>query len=52
MKIGIIGAGNIGGTAGTLWAEAGKIVIDAMNYYPQRDGQIAMRDSTSSELAC
>ncbi len=32
---------------------AGKIVIDACNYYPQRDGQIAELDSgtlTSSEL--
>ncbi len=32
---------------------AGKIVIDTMNYYPQRDGQIAELDShatTSSEL--
>ena len=32
---------------------AGKIVIDTMNYYPQRDGQIAALDSqstTSSEL--
>jgi predicted dinucleotide-binding enzyme len=29
---------------------AGKVVIDAMNYYPQRDGQIELRDGTSSEL--
>ncbi len=32
---------------------AGKVVIDTMNYYPQRDGQIAELDSgatTSSEL--
>ncbi|HEV7147776.1 MAG TPA: NADPH-dependent F420 reductase [Pedococcus sp.] len=32
---------------------AGKVVIDTMNYYPQRDGQIAALDgesSTSSEL--
>lgn len=39
----------------TLPADAlrGKIVIDAMNYYPNRDGQIARLDSdevTSSEL--
>jgi len=108
MKIGIIGSGNIGGTAGTLWAQhghevmfssrhpeelgelvqragpngqvgtvaqaaawgevvlvaipfglyttlptnklAGKTVIDATNYYPQRDGQIDLEGSTSSEL--
>ncbi|RQO46023.1 oxidoreductase [Rhodococcus sp. KBW08] len=34
-------------------AAAGKIVIDTMNYYPQRDGRIAELDSfasTSSEL--
>ena len=34
-------------------AFAGKVVIDANNYYPQRDGQIAELDSgetTSSEL--
>ncbi len=34
-------------------ALAGKIVIDSINYYPQRDGQIAVLDenaSTSSEL--
>jgi predicted dinucleotide-binding enzyme len=34
-------------------AVAGKVVIDTMNYYPQRDGQIAELDSgeaTSSEL--
>jgi predicted dinucleotide-binding enzyme len=34
-------------------ALAGKIVIDTMNYYPQRDGQIAALDTqttTSSEL--
>ncbi len=29
---------------------SGKIVIDAMNYYPQRDGQIDFGDLTSSEL--
>ena len=32
---------------------AGKVVIDTMNYYPQRDGQVAVLDddtSTSSEL--
>jgi hypothetical protein len=32
---------------------AGKVVIDTMNYYPQRDGQIAALDSestTTSEL--
>ncbi len=29
---------------------AGKIAIDATNYYPQRDGQIAMHGGTSSEL--
>lgn len=112
MKIGIIGAGNIGGNAAKLFAEAGheiaiansrgpetlteevadiggnakavtveeaadfgeivfvsiplgkinelptrgfegKIVIDSNNYYPDRDGQIALLDSdekTSSEL--
>ena len=112
MKIGIIGAGNIGGNAAKLFAEAGhevaiansrgpetltevvneignnakavtaeeavkfgeivfvsiplgkiselptdgfdgKIVIDSNNYYPDRDGQIAVLDSdekTSSEL--
>ena len=112
MKIGIIGAGNIGGNAAKLFAEAGhevaiansrgpetltevvkeignnakavtaeeavkfgeivfvsiplgkiselptdgfdgKIVIDSKNYYPDRDGQIAVLDSdekTSSEL--
>lgn len=112
MKIGIIGAGYIGGTAAHLFVDAGhevalsnsrnpetladraeelgprahartaeeaaafgdvvllavplkayvdlpvrelegKIVIDAMNYYPERDGQIAQLDSgetTSSEM--
>jgi predicted dinucleotide-binding enzyme len=112
MKIGIIGAGHIGGTAARLFVDAGhqvaignsrgpdtlqdlitdlgenaraatpaeaaqfgevvlvaiplkdytslpadelrgKIVIDAMNYYPGRDGQFAQLDSgesTSSEL--
>lgn len=112
MKIGILGSGNIGGTAARLFVEAGhevilarsrgpealremvatlpgkaeaatvdeaaraadvilvaiplfayrslppaafagKIVIDAMNYYPSRDGNIAELDSgalTSSEL--
>lgn len=113
MKIGIIGAGNIGGTAAKLFVEAGnevavsgsrgadglenliaeldderaraasvedaarfgeivlaaipfnavetlpvaelrdKIVIDATNYYPKRDGQVAELDNdstTSSEL--
>ena len=29
---------------------AGKTVIDAMNYYPQRDGQIDTDSFTSSEL--
>jgi len=29
---------------------AGKIVIDAMNYYPQRDGQLPFDGLTSSEL--
>jgi predicted dinucleotide-binding enzyme len=29
---------------------AGKVVIDAMNYYPQRDGHIDFEDLTSSEL--
>jgi predicted dinucleotide-binding enzyme len=28
----------------------GKVVVDAMNYYPQRDGRIEFGDSTSSEL--
>jgi 8-hydroxy-5-deazaflavin:NADPH oxidoreductase len=28
----------------------GKVVVDAMNYYPQRDGQIAVDGLTSSEL--
>lgn len=108
MKIGIIGSGNIGGTAGVLWAQAGhevmfssrhpeelgdlvaqagpgaragtpeeaaawgdvvleaipfglystlpaaqlagKIVIDASNYYPQRDGEIELGGRGSSEL--
>ncbi len=109
MKIGIIGAGMIGGTAMRLFARAGhevaisnsrgpeslaelvhelgpgvqartieeaarfgdvvliaiplgryatlpaallanKIVIDAMNYYPQRDGKVDFRGLTSSEL--
>lgn len=108
MNIGIIGSGNIGGTAGTLWARhgheimfssrhpeqladlvqqagphaqtgtiaeaaawgdvvlvaipfglyatlpaeqlAGKIVIDATNYSPQRDGRIDLHGGTSSEL--
>jgi 8-hydroxy-5-deazaflavin:NADPH oxidoreductase len=29
---------------------AGKVVIDATNYYPSRDGQIDFPDGTSSEL--
>ena len=29
---------------------AGKVVVDAMNYYAQRDGQIDFGDLTSSEL--
>jgi predicted dinucleotide-binding enzyme len=28
----------------------GKVVVDAMNYYPQRDGRIEFGDFTSSEL--
>lgn len=97
MKIGVIGSGNIGGTAARLFEAAGhevsvantrgdphtveeaaefgelvlvaiplhavdtlppepfagKVVVDANNYYPGRDGQIAELDSgglTSSEL--
>ncbi len=109
MRIGIIGAGKIGGTLARLWAQAGhevalansrgpeslaglvdeigsraraataaeaadfgevvllavpfgayeklpyehmlgKTVVDAMNYYPERDGQIDTRTFTSSEL--
>ncbi len=29
----------------------GKVVVDAMNYYPQRDGRIELGDSTSTEMA-
>jgi 8-hydroxy-5-deazaflavin:NADPH oxidoreductase len=29
---------------------AGKIVVDAMNYYPQRDGELLLDGLTSSEL--
>src|SRR3712207_2706963 len=95
MRIGIVGSGNIGGTAARLFEEAGhevlvgsrsngrveeacsfgemvlvaipfkayetlpadalegRIVIDAMNYYAGRDGQIATLDrdeTTSTEL--
>lgn len=97
MRIGIVGSGNIGGTAARLFEAAGhevavsntrgdphtveeaadsgelvlvaiplhaidtlppepfagKVVVDANNYYPGRDGQIAELDSgelTSSEL--
>jgi predicted dinucleotide-binding enzyme len=97
VKIGVIGSGNIGGTAARLFEAAGhevamsntrgdphtveeaaelgelvlvaiplhavdtlppepfagKVVVDANNYYPGRDGQIAELDSgelTSSEL--
>jgi 8-hydroxy-5-deazaflavin:NADPH oxidoreductase len=28
----------------------GKVVVDAMNYYPQRDGRIELGDLTSTEL--
>ncbi len=28
----------------------GKVVVDAMNYYPQRDGRIEFGDGTSTEL--
>ena len=28
----------------------GKVVVDAMNYYPQRDGRIEFGDLTSTEL--
>jgi 8-hydroxy-5-deazaflavin:NADPH oxidoreductase len=40
------------GQYGTLPAErlAGKIVVDAMNYYPQRDGELMLDGLTSSEL--
>jgi predicted dinucleotide-binding enzyme len=31
-------------------ALSGKIVIDAMNYYPQRDGELPLGGRTSSEL--
>jgi predicted dinucleotide-binding enzyme len=31
-------------------ALSGKVVIDAMNYYPERDGQIDLSTLTSSEL--
>jgi 8-hydroxy-5-deazaflavin:NADPH oxidoreductase len=40
------------GTYGTLPAEQlrGKIVVDATNYYPNRDGQLNLDNGTSSEL--
>ena len=53
MRIGIVGAGNIGEAAAELFEQAGHRVVVAMNFVPARDGQVAELDSdeiTSSEL--
>ena len=56
MNIGIPGAGHAGGTLAALWAKSGhdvpveftsprhsgKVVLDAMNPFPERDGEIAI----------
>ena len=41
MNIGIVGAGNIGGTLGRKWAEAGHDVTFGVRHPDEQDSQLA-----------
>jgi predicted dinucleotide-binding enzyme len=47
MKIGIIGAGNIGGTAGTLWAKAGHQIMFSSRHPGELAPLMAQAGSTA-----